>query len=451
MSSCCVNLTSLSRHLVSPATYSFQFSKRISQSWVRIPTYWDVEVIRNSAATAIQRIWRGSQPRKRFYPILVMVVLRRRAAVALQRWWRFKSQLWRRLHVLSKVKRVICNITEEVLYLDLWVYYLLLRSPSDCPAFPVVCSMSQYPEYRGLVGCCTSKGTFTFLPITSGSYRRELCDDRASNRRKRIPPSIPRCSSGLNVKIVTTTADDDNTPTDHMPVQDSSEEDEEIRIGFPAWLNLDVAAVPLDEFKKPHRQTKYSTYGMLYELVSRDCEASVCRVSFAGFDSGVDVVSSQPPSPSSPRHAAKDTVRLPVMSPNCRDINKSTIDMRRFLTVTSASNMNISPGICASDSAGGDTGPTIGKDTDVPKTVGTPSKLRLRYLSTSSAMPSNRTKRLHCSDNNDTVETNFRVIRLQFHTVDEARRRAALIMLLTYDPSAWCSVVPMSRSELEKR
>lgn len=49
------------------------------------------------------------------------------------------------------------------------------------------------------------------------------------------------------------------------------------------------------------------------------------------------------------------------------------------------------------------------------------------------------------------IETGYRVVEMKFASLEEARTRCALIMLLTYDASSWSSIRPMSLKEMETR
>ena len=45
----------------------------------------------------------------------------------------------------------------------------------------------------------------------------------------------------------------------------------------------------------------------------------------------------------------------------------------------------------------------------------------------------------------------LRMVRFDFKSVDEAKKRAIMLMLATYNPLTWCGVIPMGRRQVQDR
>jgi hypothetical protein len=74
-------------------------------------------------------------------------LIRRRAAVAIQRRWRLVTGLRARLAMLAQLSAAARRVTAATLYLDAWVFYLLLRLPKLPPVPPRLRTL--FPEFRG--------------------------------------------------------------------------------------------------------------------------------------------------------------------------------------------------------------------------------------------------------------------------------------------------------------
>lgn len=122
---------------------------------------WGPVVYRNSSAISIQRVYRGYKYRKHMCKLLVDRIIQTRAIMAIQRWWRMTNGLKRRLHLLGLIYQRCHSIHESVLYMDLWVYFLLLR----CIKLPIndFSTHLAFPEYNGYP--IVANGIVCYQPI----------------------------------------------------------------------------------------------------------------------------------------------------------------------------------------------------------------------------------------------------------------------------------------------
>ena len=74
-------------------------------------------------------------------------LIQRRAAVAIQRRWRLGAGLKTRFALLAHLCAAARRVSTSKLYLDAWVFYLLLRQPKLPPVPPRLRAM--FPEFRG--------------------------------------------------------------------------------------------------------------------------------------------------------------------------------------------------------------------------------------------------------------------------------------------------------------
>jgi hypothetical protein len=112
-----------------------------------LPLFFDSEVRLESSSVEIQRVWRGHATRKGRARQLVREQIKRRAAITLQRWWRYHNSLKRRLTLLADITNTCRSIRSNVVYIDGWIYYKLMRCFQPPANQSVVYG---FPEYGGL-------------------------------------------------------------------------------------------------------------------------------------------------------------------------------------------------------------------------------------------------------------------------------------------------------------
>jgi len=139
---------------------------------LQMPIWYDGHVLQNAAAAAIQRVVRGVGARRHWKDILLSRLMRRRAAVCLQRLWRGYCGLKRRfaLHrLISTFTGRIAASQKPEFFLDLWVYYALLRwrgprawscgrGAAAAAAGSPLASLGCYPEFHPGVGSSVVRG-----------------------------------------------------------------------------------------------------------------------------------------------------------------------------------------------------------------------------------------------------------------------------------------------------
>jgi hypothetical protein len=144
-------------------SYDFRLLYYLSKqlSLFKINFDWDNSVKRSAAALKIQSIYRGMTTRKLIIPKLIQMVIRNRAAVVLQRSWRWHSSIGRRLRILSNISNACKRVTDETLYLDAWLFYLLIRHFK----LPITNYNTRvFPEFRGIPNVNES-GRISFSPF----------------------------------------------------------------------------------------------------------------------------------------------------------------------------------------------------------------------------------------------------------------------------------------------
>ena len=339
-----------------------------------IPLYWDSQVYRDAAATAIQSVWRGCAKRTTLYPILVFKIIQRRAAIALQRWWRYTTRLGRRLRLLADISSVCRSVTSLSLYFDAWVYFQLLRN-TQLP--PVACSMSLFPECNCELKLSKLGTGFVFVPKDASAIFSPRSGDMLTNSQTITSDNKTRSTKARRRSIF--------SALERPSLADSSLEEScgkidantlppisSCRVGFPQWFLCGTPVRSSELF-----DGEFSGDCILHDLVTWECSVSLARM--------VPPVPVQPTAP------------------------------------------------------------------PVERTLSLTSKRPLRLLS-KTPLPSLSNSSSRASHGTGSAEDAFiRVVQVTFKSVEEARRRCALIMLLTYDKSSWTSATPMPKSMLDKK
>lgn len=162
-----------------------------------LPLFFDSEVMSESSSIEIQRIWRGHASRKARARLLVREHIKRRAAIALQRWWRCQNFLKRRLALLANITNTCREIRSNIVYMDGWIYYKLMRcfQPPENQSV-----LHGFPEYGGFP-VFNKMGKVGFQPVvraraipnrsdiisgTTHSQRKVDDDGRATGKGKDI-------------------------------------------------------------------------------------------------------------------------------------------------------------------------------------------------------------------------------------------------------------------------
>lgn len=167
--------------------------------------FLDADVAAYAAATSIQRFVRGAQSRAgkhSKWPALdaytdaahssrqlVRSMLQRRACVAIQRSWRLFNGLRRRFRLLAEINALARTVHEPELYLDLGVFYRLIRT-RYLPDIPF--SLTLFPEFRGAPAVIS-------LPVRQAHRSQDFPNDsesviRPKNIRDHNSEIIYRCA-----------------------------------------------------------------------------------------------------------------------------------------------------------------------------------------------------------------------------------------------------------------
>ena len=158
------------------------------------PPMWDFKVMRMIAAQIIQRAFRGHWSRKLLFrrrsPLdqsdFISLVIRNRAAICIQRCSRLRHGLLKRFWLLATIQEACrgVSIQHPVLYLDSWVYFLLLRyshqhhqfigeGDSTHPGTMLLPNVSPrirqlWPEFQGYPGITGRGEGVIFRPFDQG-------------------------------------------------------------------------------------------------------------------------------------------------------------------------------------------------------------------------------------------------------------------------------------------
>jgi hypothetical protein len=163
-----------------------------------IPVYLDSIEERNSCATDIQRMWRSFIVRKVVTPMFLSSLIGRRSVITVQRWWRNINSFKRRLNLLRDMNRTCQSITSPIIYLDVWVYYHLLRCynrPNN--QLDVVYS---FPEFGGIPVFDDDNGHIAIQPYrpnrpSASASVRGISIKVPSTREGKARMCIPRWAS----------------------------------------------------------------------------------------------------------------------------------------------------------------------------------------------------------------------------------------------------------------
>ena len=223
--------------------------------------YHDQHVFNHVAATIIQKRIRNSILRKNMSSALIPKLLQRRAAVAIQRAWRFYRTIVRRLTFLRSVHSQVSGISNTVLFMDSWLYYIAIRSQYLLPV-----TTNCYPEFAG-VPVISAEGKVAFhsfyadhddnasivLPVTQGFY---------------YPDGTNSFSDEVDITKLQENCDNISIGG-YISRQAHTH-----RIGFPSWLCF---SLPLA--KKNDAITKRCSYSYgIYDILTTDVDVKLASL-----------------------------------------------------------------------------------------------------------------------------------------------------------------------------
>ncbi len=165
---------------------------------------WDKALDQHLMVLAVQRLWRGYMCRKYTMTIVIDKAISLRRCVYIQRWWRKLQGITRRMKLLARTATACREIITPSIYLDAWIFYVLIRQTSLPKLSSDVC---QYPEFMG-VPSLDLNGHAVFYPclpppsitipnenvppaVATADTTTTTTNNNNNNMRSHIPPIIP--------------------------------------------------------------------------------------------------------------------------------------------------------------------------------------------------------------------------------------------------------------------
>lgn len=149
-------------------------------NWHKIPIFRHNYIVSVQKVISIQKTWRSYYTRKNTRRFILTRLLRLRACILIQRWWFWQNGLLRRFKLINAISNRFHSVDTDVLYIDSWMFYLLLKKPC-LPSLPKSI-LSVFPEFQGIPTVDANKGLASFLVSKHSKIQQEKANKDKSQQ-----------------------------------------------------------------------------------------------------------------------------------------------------------------------------------------------------------------------------------------------------------------------------